>query len=110
MGKGKISLSKKVKNSVKSAVKFINNFEETVCEIAAENKYDYVICGHIHHPEIKTMDTKNGSVVYMNSGDWIENLAGLEYNQGAWSIYRYADDLVAQAIDLEKKQHKKDSA
>jgi len=110
MGKGKISLSKKVKNSVKSAVKFINNFEDTVCEIAAENKYDYVICGHIHHPEIKTMDTKNGSVVYMNSGDWIENLTGLEYNQGAWSIYRYADDLVAQAIDIEKKQHKKDSA
>lgn len=111
MGRGKISLSKKVKNSVKSAVKFINNFEDTVCEIAAENKYDYVVCGHIHHPEIKKVDTKNGSVVYMNSGDWIENLTALEYNNGAgWSIYRYADDMVAQAIEVEKKPGKKDSA
>lgn len=110
MGRGKISLSKKVKNSVKSAVKFINNFEDTVCEIAAENKYNYVICGHIHHPEIKNMETKHGDVIYMNSGDWIENLTALEYNQNAWSVYRYADDAVAQAIDIEKKQGKKDSA
>lgn len=110
MGRGKISLSKKVKNSVKSAVKFINNFEDTVCEIAAENKYNYVICGHIHHPEIKNMETKHGDVIYMNSGDWIENLTALEYNQNAWSVYRYADDPVAQAIDIEKKQGKKDSA
>lgn len=110
MGRGKISLSKKVKNSVKSAVKFINNFEDTVCEIAAENKYNYVICGHIHHPEIKNVETKDGPVVYMNSGDWIENLTALEYSQNAWSIYRYADDPVAQAIDIDKKQHKKDSA
>ena len=40
MGKGKISFSKKVKNTVKGAVKFINSFEDTVCDIAAENNYD----------------------------------------------------------------------
>lgn len=106
MGRGKISLSKKVKNSVKGAVKFINNFEDTVCDIAAENKYQYVICGHIHHPEIKEVTTENGSVIYMNSGDWIENLTTLEYNEGAWSIYNYANDPVAQAIDINKKKHK----
>lgn len=109
MGKGKISLSKKVKNSVKSAVKFINNFETTVCDIAAENEYKYVICGHIHHPEIKTVTTEHGNVVYMNSGDWIENLTSLEYTDGRWNIYRYADDPVAQAIDIEKKKQEKET-
>jgi len=110
MGKGKISLSKKVKNSVKSAVKFINNFEETVCEIAAENKYQYVVCGHIHHPEIKTVESKNGSVVYMNSGDWIENLSALEYNDKKWSMYFYANDPVAQSININKKKQEKENA
>ena len=48
LGYGKLSLSKKIKNSVKSAVKFINNFEKTASDIAIENEYDYVICGHIY--------------------------------------------------------------
>jgi UDP-2,3-diacylglucosamine pyrophosphatase LpxH len=109
MGRGKVSLSKKIKNSVKGAVKFINNFETTVCDIASENEYKYVICGHIHHPEIRTVITANGPVVYMNSGDWIENLTSLEYNEGAWSIYRYADDAVAQAIDIDKKKQEKET-
>lgn len=109
MGRGKISLSKKVKDSVKSAVKFINNFETTVCDIAVDNEYKYVICGHIHHPEIKTVQTENGSVVYMNSGDWIENLTSLEYTDGKWCIYRYAEDPVAQAIDIEKKKQDKET-
>ncbi|HEX7457959.1 MAG TPA: UDP-2,3-diacylglucosamine diphosphatase, partial [Ginsengibacter sp.] len=51
--KGKLSLSKKIKNSVKSAVKFINNFETTAADIGISNKYDYVICGHIHQPEMR---------------------------------------------------------
>ena len=110
MGRGKISLSKKVKNSVKSAVKFINKFEETVCDIAIENNYDYVICGHIHHPEIKEVNNGKGTVTYMNSGDWIENLTSLEYTAGKWSVYNYFQDPVAQAVDIEKKKQTKESA
>ena len=90
-GKGRFSLSKKVKNSVKSAVKYINQFEDTATSIAAENGYSYVICGHIHQPEIKTYNTPNGSVIYLNSGDWIENLTSLEYHDGEWSIFQYND-------------------
>ncbi len=105
MGRGKLSFSKKVKNSVKSAVKFINDFEDTVCDIAAESNYDYVVCGHIHHPEIKDVPTKNGTVTYMNSGDWIENLTALEYNDSKWTIYNYTDDVVAQAIEINKKKN-----
>ena len=90
--KGKLSLSKKIKNSVKSAVKFINNFEQTSADIGIFNKYDYVICGHIHHAEIKVMSNHQGSITYLNSGDWIENLSALEYVNGEWTIYRYNED------------------
>lgn len=109
MGRGKLSFSKKIKNSVKSAVKFINDFEKTVCDIAVENNYDYVICGHIHHPEIKNVTTEKGEVTYMNSGDWIENLTALEYTDGHWSIYKYMEDEVAQAVEIDKKKSNKES-
>jgi UDP-2,3-diacylglucosamine pyrophosphatase LpxH len=89
MGKGKISLSKNIKNSVKSAVKFINDFEKTAADIAISNGYDYVLCGHIHQPEMKTITTPHGQVEYLNSGDWIENLTALEYNNKAWTLYKY---------------------
>lgn len=103
-GKGKISLSKKVKDSVKQAVKFINEFEKTAAEIAIENGYDFVVCGHIHHPEIKTIKTEKGEVIYLNSGDWVENLTSLEYHQGEWKIYKYADDKHAQSIKIDKEK------
>jgi preprotein translocase subunit SecA len=100
MGKGKISLSKTIKDSVKSAVKFINNFEKTCTDIAISGNYDYVVCGHIHKPEIKTITNEEGSVLYLNSGDWVENLTALEYNQGAWSLYKYQEDIFAQNLKM----------
>lgn len=103
LGKGRISLSKKVKDSVKGAVKFINNFEETAADIAIANGHHYVVCGHIHHPEIKTIKTDQGEVVYLNSGDWVENLTALEYNKNKWSIYRYANDKRAQSLKIHKR-------
>ncbi len=101
MGKGPVSMSKKIKNGVKSAIKFINNFERTAADIAIENEYDYVICGHIHHPEIRTINTSNGSVTYLNSGDWVENLTALEYHKGKWKLYRYEDDLKLETYNME---------
>lgn len=89
--RGKLSFSKKVKNSVKSAVKFINDFEQTVADIAIRNKYNYVICGHIHHPEKRNISNDYGSVIYLNSGDWIENLTALEYYNEEWHIYQHID-------------------
>ena len=107
LGREKISLSKRVKDSVKSAVKFINKFESTAADIAISNEYDYVVCGHIHQPEIREIVTEKGSVTYLNSGDWVENLTTLEYNAGAWSIYRYQDDPVANSVKLPKRlEHK----
>jgi len=102
-GKEKISLSKRVKDSVKSAIKFINDFEKVAADIAIENGFDYVVCGHIHYPEIKKIITEKGEVMYLNSGDWVENLTALEYNEGEWKIYRYLDDTKAQSIKLPKR-------
>jgi UDP-2,3-diacylglucosamine pyrophosphatase LpxH len=107
LGREKISLSKRVKDSVKSAVKFINDFEKTAADIAIENKYDYVICGHIHQPEIKKIATEKGEVFYLNSGDWVENLTALEFDGHNWSIYRYADDKKAQTVKLPKRFNEK---
>jgi UDP-2,3-diacylglucosamine pyrophosphatase LpxH len=87
--KGKLSLSKKIKESVKSAVSFINDFEQISADIGISNKFDYVVCGHIHHPEIRTIANSEGSITYLNSGDWVENLSALEYNDGEWSIHRF---------------------
>lgn len=92
LGRGKISLSKRIKNSVKSAVKFINDFETVAADIAIMNEYDYVVCGHIHQPEMREITNARGSVIYLNSGDWIENLTALEYSRGAWSIYKYEEE------------------
>ncbi len=90
--KGKLSLSKKIKNSVKSAVKFINSFEQTAADIAIENKYDFVVCGHIHQPEMREITNDQGKTMYLNSGDWIENLTALEYVNNEWSIYRFNEN------------------
>ena len=103
--KGKLSLSKKIKNSVKSAVKFINNFETTAADIGISNKYDYVICGHIHQPEMREITNHHGSIMYLNSGDWIENLTALEYNDGKWVIYKYDDANITDAIDEDNEEY-----
>jgi UDP-2,3-diacylglucosamine pyrophosphatase LpxH len=94
LGREKMSLSKKVKNSVKKAIKWIGDFEQTAAELAIENEYTHVICGHIHQPQIKNIKTDKGEVIYMNSGDWIENLTALEYSNNKWEIYHYDEELV----------------
>jgi len=92
LGKEKYSLSKKIKNSVKGAVKYIQSFEKVAAELAIDNDYDYVICGHIHQPKKEIYMNKKGKTTYLNSGDWIENLTALEYNFKRWRIYYYNHD------------------
>ena len=109
-----VSFSKKVKESVKGAVKFINAFEDTVAKAAARKDIDTVVCGHIHKPEIRQIQVDEKQVTYLNSGDWIENLTSLEYNQGEWKIFNYRTDFVEpleaaevdheQMVDVETKE------
>ncbi len=91
-GKDRYSLSKKIKESVKGAIKYIHDFEEVAAELAIENGYDYVICGHIHQPTIVTKENKIGQTTYLNSGDWVENFTALEYQFKRWKLYHYDND------------------
>ena len=92
MGKEKYSLSKKIKNSVKGAVSYIHNFEKVATDLAIENDFDCVICGHIHQPKKEWYTNKKGKVLYLNSGDWVENLTSLEYGFKRWKLYQYNHD------------------
>tara|TARA_E500000331_G_scaffold131806_1_gene128982 strand:- start:1037 stop:1873 length:837 start_codon:yes stop_codon:yes gene_type:complete len=87
--KEKYSFSKKIKGKIKLAVKFINQFERTIVDIASDNNYDSVVCGHIHEPCIKEFESKSKKIKYLNSGDWVENLTSLEYKKNKWSLYRF---------------------
>jgi UDP-2,3-diacylglucosamine pyrophosphatase LpxH len=99
MGRGPVSLSKRIKNGVKSAGKSKTIFEETATEIASQKGYDYVICGHIHQPESKCYQHGNQSVQYLNSGDWVENMSALEYHDGQWGLYFYQADPLMQETE-----------
>ncbi len=67
------SIAAGVKKRVKASVSYISDFESHVVEIARRKCCDGVICGHIHHPEVREMD----GVMYLNSGDWVESLSAL---------------------------------
>ncbi len=119
IGRQKMSFSQKIKGRVKEAVKFINHFEQTAADLAVDKGYDYVICGHIHHPEIREVQSTDtlGSVLYLNSGDWVESLSSLEYHNGTWKVYTYnpedfkiesEDDDITDAEDLNAKMNVQD--
>ncbi|MFV8372155.1 UDP-2,3-diacylglucosamine diphosphatase [Flavobacterium sp. LB2P6] len=100
IGREPYSFSKKIKASVKKAVKHISDFEKTATELAIEKKYDYVICGHIHEPKMIHKENKNGTTLYLNSGDWVENLTALEYNKKRWKLYSYSEANYAEEENL----------
>jgi UDP-2,3-diacylglucosamine pyrophosphatase LpxH len=102
LGRERVSISKKVMAGVNKAVSKINDFELIAAELAIEKKYDYVICGHIHQPQKKIVETKDGKVTYLNSGDWIEHCTALEYHQSEWTIFEYneKDFPVTQTVEM----------
>jgi UDP-2,3-diacylglucosamine pyrophosphatase LpxH len=102
LGRERVSISKRVMAEVNKAVSKINDFELIAAELAIEKKYDYVICGHIHQPQKKIVETKDGKVTYLNSGDWVEHCTALEYHQNEWTIFEYdeKDFPVTQTIEM----------
>jgi len=80
------SLSKRVKAKVKSAVSFIDRYEELLQDLARHRGCDGIICGHIHTPE----DKRVGEVHYLNSGDWVESLTAIiEHHDGRMELVHY---------------------
>ena len=89
-GKEYYSLSKQVKAKVKSAVCFVDRYEELLQNLAHRRKCDGIICGHIHTPE----DKQVGDIHYLNSGDWVESLTAIiEHHDGRIELVRHAEFL-----------------
>ncbi len=78
------SIAREIKAKVKSSLSYIDHFENNIVTLAKSKECDGVICGHIHHPDIRVID----GVEYLNSGDWVESLSALREDfDGNWSIY-----------------------
>jgi len=95
-----------VKRKVKKAVDFIFQFETNIAAYCKKKGYDGVICGHIHHAEIKNVD----GIVYMNDGDWVESYTALvEHTNGRWEIvtWRQESDNVFDDIDSSTSEQSK---
>jgi UDP-2,3-diacylglucosamine pyrophosphatase LpxH len=91
------SLSAFLKHKVKNAVEYISRFEEIVAREAEMRGVDGVVCGHIHHAEIRPI----GGVLYLNDGDWVESCSALvEDAQGNMEILRWADPQQRRAARL----------
>ena len=103
LGRERVSISKRVMAGVNKAVSKINDFELIAAELAIEKKYDYVICGHIHQPQKKVVETKDGQVTYLNSGDWVEHCTALEYQQNEWTIFEYDEKNFPATQTIEMK-------
>ena len=73
MGYDYWSLSQWLKRQVKGAVKAIDRFETTLAADAAKRGFDGIVCGHIHHADIRMVD----GVLYCNTGDWVESCTAL---------------------------------
>jgi UDP-2,3-diacylglucosamine pyrophosphatase LpxH len=105
LNKPPYSFSKKIKANVKNAIKFIGDFEKTASELAIENKYDYVICGHIHEPKIENISNSKGKTTYLNSGDWVESLSALEYNNLEWNLLYHQPEIIDQPKKMKKNEN-----
>ena len=104
LGLGYWSLSRYLKHRVKKAVDFIFEFERNLAVYCKKKGYDGVICGHIHHAEIKEID----DVIYMNDGDWVESCTALvEHHNGSWEIVTWTQEKDDVDHDLAGSTHKR---
>ena len=104
MGFGYWSLSLYLKQRVKKAIDFIFQFEKNLAAYCKKRGFDGVICGHIHHAEIKEID----GVVYMNDGDWVESMTALvEHHNGHWEIVTWTQETDNVVDDIDSSPRKR---
>ncbi|MEN8718184.1 YbbF/LpxH family metallophosphatase [Arcobacter acticola] len=83
------SLSKYVKDNVKSSVSFISDFEAVLSTHAKNKGYDGIICGHIHKAEIRDIE----DIEYLNCGDWVESCTAIvETYEGEFKIINWLEN------------------
>lgn len=93
------SLSAYLKHRVKNAVEYVGRFEQVVAEEARRRGVDGVICGHIHHAEIRDID----GITYCNDGDWVESCTALvEHEDGRLEILEWVEDKASFALTAQK--------
>ncbi len=81
------SLSAWLKRQVKGAVKAIDRYEAALAGEARRRGFDGVVCGHIHHAEMREI----GGVLYLNDGDWVESCTALvEHHDGRLELIDWA--------------------
>ena len=81
------SLSSYLKQTVKESLNFIGNYEETLSDYVKRKGFDGIICGHIHHANIR----KIGDITYINCGDWVESLtAVVEHYDGKFELIEWS--------------------
>ena len=91
------SLSKYLKARVKRAVSYVGDFEQALARAARERGAHGVVCGHIHHAELRDID----GILYANDGDWVESLTALvEHADGRLEIVDWAARLAARRAAL----------
>lgn len=101
----RFSLSENVKGNTQDIAAYTSCFEKYIVNMAIHNNYDYVVCGHIHQPKKEIRETEKGNCIYLNSGDWVENLTALEYSFKRWKIYKYdSDKLLPFYVDEDLKE------
>jgi UDP-2,3-diacylglucosamine pyrophosphatase LpxH len=108
-GFGPASFASRMKASVKKAVKTIQDFEQMATDHAIEKGYDFVICGHIHTPQMRKVENAAGAVLYLNSGDWVEHLTALEYQNNQWKIFKYDPldfEFINPKLEVKKPKNK----
>lgn len=90
------SLSQYVKGKVKSAVSYIDQYEQELAKMAKAKGCDGIICGHIHKAENREID----GIQYLNSGDWVETMSALaEDHEGNWQLIYYNEINFKEAKD-----------
>ncbi len=92
------SLSAYLKFKVKNAVQFIGDYADTISAEARRRGVDGVVCGHIHHAEIRDL----GGVLYCNDGDWVESCTALvEHHDGRLEIVRWMELRELDPLELD---------
>lgn len=90
------SLAAFLKHKVKNAVSYIGSFEEALAHFAREEEVDGVVCGHIHHAEIREIE----GVLYCNDGDWVESCTAMfEHRDGSLELISWTDIEAQKASD-----------
>jgi len=104
LGFGYWSLSRFLKHKVKTSANFIFQFEHNLAAYCKKRGFDGVICGHIHHAEIRDID----GITYMNDGDWVESMTALvEHHSGKWEIITWNRERDNVDLDTDSSTHER---